>query len=69
MVRISSVRDIETYVDNECPDVVACGLRDQVVEALRSQVHPVWGSDWGPWLADVGPATVASVSEEQGAKS
>ena len=50
---ISSTTDIRTYLAN-CRGDLRCGptALDVATEALRSAVHPAWGSDWGPWLDD-----------------
>jgi hypothetical protein len=51
---ITTVTDLKNYLyecradlENVGPDAF-----DVATEALRSAVHPVWGSDWGPWLSD-----------------
>ena len=52
---ISNVSDIRTWLTNVRPDIEqTCGTAglDAATEALRSAVHPAWGSDWEQWLAD-----------------
>jgi hypothetical protein len=53
--RISSLTDIRTYLANTRGDLESvCGPTaiGVAAEALRSSVHPAWGSDWEPWLDD-----------------
>ena len=53
--RISSLNDIRTYLANSRGDLESvCGPTaiDVAAEALRSAVHPAWGTDWEPWLDD-----------------
>jgi hypothetical protein len=53
VIRITSVADIRTYLADCRGDLAsACGptALDVATEALRSAVHPVWGSDWEQWL-------------------
>jgi hypothetical protein len=51
MITITTVTDIRTWLCNVRGDLTESET-DAGVEALRSSVHPVWGSDWEQWLDD-----------------
>jgi hypothetical protein len=63
MIIITTARDLETYVQNSHPERVQWGQQNAMVEALRSRVHPVWGSDWTPWFNDVIPEVLAELDK------
>ena len=48
---VTTADDLHTYLGNVRGDLNDAE-RARAVEALRSAVHPAWGSDWGQWLAE-----------------
>ena len=53
MLIITTVTDIRTYLANCRGDLESvCGptALSVATEALRSSVHPAWGTDWEQWL-------------------
>lgn len=70
---ISSVTDIETYVDDTHADFVKHGLRDALVETIRADSDtPDYGADWTAWLeanierlrVEATPRTAVDVARE-----
>lgn len=64
MFIVTTKTDIETYLKDRRPDVDALDL-EYLVESLRDEDHPPWGSNWEDWLEENIEPTLQAIIGDQ----